>query len=138
MARATSNHITPESIGSAQLGANSVTQAEIASGAVGLFEMQDNSVGPQALGLEVVSVVRPTLSVSSDRVVATCPAGKRVLSGGYRLTALTASVDPSEMTVIQNGPNVDDATEWIVYAYFPTAPSSWSWNVYAICIIDGT
>jgi hypothetical protein len=127
------NQILDESIQSVDLAANSVGSAEIASGAVGLFEMQPNSVGPAQLGLEVVSVTHGLLSGGVDTILAACPAGKRVIAGGYRLNFYGAG--GGDINVRSNGPT--GLTGWTVVASWSTS-NTWNWTGYAVCIIDGS
>jgi hypothetical protein len=57
-------------------------------------------------------------------VIATCPAGKLVLGGGYQLEATTdpffPSLPPTEVSIVQSGPSADGSA-WIVTVVNPSA-----------------
>jgi len=107
-------------VATADLAGSAVTSAKIAAGAVGASQ----------LGLDVVTVSTSGITLPADSESATCPAGKRVISGGYWLTAVARGTIADFTTTI-SAPS--GGAQWTVVGRMPGA-SSWGWNVYAVCV----
>ncbi|MEX2048647.1 MAG: hypothetical protein WEB90_03630 [Gemmatimonadota bacterium] len=128
-------HLGTGSVSSGAIIDGTVTAADIGNNAVGSAEIQAGAVGPSELDLEVITVpgsygaATPVASITAN-----CPAGKRVIAGGYRMTSLVGA-GTWELATPLNGPSGD--TGWVVQASWSTTPSSWSWNVFATCISGG-
>jgi hypothetical protein len=127
--------VADAAVTTAKIADRAVTFAKMDLFSVGLFQMRANSVGPQALGLQMVTVNRVPTNPGLDRVIVTCPAGKRVMSGGYRTIAVTGQL-AENLGILENGPLGD--TQWVVHARWPGLTAAWEWEVYAICTADGT
>jgi hypothetical protein len=119
------------SITTAKLADDAVTSAKIAANSLTADDLASNSVGGSETGIEIV-FVESTQATQFDLLVATCPTGKRVVSGGHWLTVNQGGIT-SQFTTITSYPS--SPTEWTVVGYFQTAPTSWTWRVYAICMI---
>ena len=81
-------------------------------------------------GLEIVAAATATDSSSPKVVVATCPAGKRVVGGAARATG--AAVNAGNVGVTELYPS--SATQWTVRAIETTGiGSSWALTAQAFC-----
>jgi hypothetical protein len=135
-----SDQIADGAVGTADLAGSAVTSAKIAAGAVGSAEVSDNSltaadlaagsVGASELGLEVVTVSATGITVETDSESAICPAGKRVISGGYFLTVVSGGTI-ADFTTTENAPS--GGAQWTVVGRMPGA-TLWGWSVYAVCV----
>ncbi len=93
--------------------------------------------GPPGIsGYEIVQTECSAGALCSPGVAATCPAGKRVLGGGYDQSGVTPSSDSGTVNPSYAGPS-QDGTQWKVEgppSFFATHfPNSASIVVYAIC-----
>jgi len=120
------------SITTAKLADGAVTSAKIADGVVSEADLAANSVGASELGLEVVTLDATNIQALFSNLTASCPAGKRAISGGYWLTAITGG-SSSDFTTTINAPTTDNSG-WQVVGRFTTL--GWSWRIYAICVLD--
>jgi hypothetical protein len=77
-----------------------------------------------------VSVSNPTPSVFA--VEATCPSGKKVVSGGYSVSPMDVAL---RVGVRATQPNAA-GTSWTV-EFFGATFGSWTFTVYAICAFPG-
>jgi hypothetical protein len=79
-------------------------------------------------GLEIVSGLTATDSSSPKSVTVNCPAGKRVIGGGARVTGAGAG----EVGVTEAYPST--ATQWVTLAReLDAIGSSWTLTAYAFC-----
>ncbi len=120
------------SITTAKLAANAVTSVKIADGAVSEADLAASSVGVSELGLEVVITTSNDVQALSQTLVSSCPAGKRAISGGYHLTAVSGGNIP-DFTTTFAGPTTDN-TGWQVVGRYSAL--GWSWRIFAVCILD--
>jgi hypothetical protein len=82
-------------------------------------------------GLELVTAVSALDSSSPKAVLVTCPAGKRAVSGGYRLTG--TPVNNGNVEVTEFYPS--SATQWTARAIETTAVgTSWMLTAQAACV----
>jgi hypothetical protein len=120
------------SITTAKLADGAVTSAKIADGIVSEADLAANSVGAAESGLEVVITNSSDVQALSQTLVSNCPAGKRAISGGYHLTAVSGGNIP-DFTTTFNGPTTDNLGWQVVGRY---SALGWSWRVFAICVLD--
>lgn len=81
-------------------------------------------------GLEVVTAASATDSSTPKSVTATCPAGKKVVGGGARVTGGGAA----EVAVTEAYPG--SATQWVTLAREQYATgASWTLAAYAFCAV---
>ena len=80
-------------------------------------------------GLETVSAVTATDSSTPKSVTVTCPTGKRVISGGARVTGAS----PGDLGVTEAYP--PNPTQWITLAReLDPVTGSWTLTAYAFCV----
>jgi hypothetical protein len=115
-----------------KLADDAVTSAKIADDVVSEADLAANSVGAAELGLEVVTLDAANIQALFSNLTATCPAGKRAISGGYWLTAITGG-STTDFTTTFSGPTADNSG-WQVVGRFSVV--GWSWRIYAICVLD--
>ena len=85
---------------------------------------------PPLSGYEQVSATSPTNDTDGKTVTVTCPAGKKVLSGGW--TSPEFFVFAGESLPAESFPSASD--EWTVSAFANNAPGeTWTLTVFAIC-----
>jgi hypothetical protein len=120
------------SITTAKLADDAVTSAKIADGVVSEADLAANSVGAAEMGLEVVTLDAPNIQALFSNLTVSCPAGKRAISGGYWLTAVTGG-SSSDFTTTLNAPTADNSG-WQVVGRYTTL--GWSWRIYAVCVLD--
>jgi hypothetical protein len=77
---------------------------------------------------EKVTAIIATDDTAIKSQVATCPSGKRVVSGGYVLTG------PAKSSVIANSNYATTETAWIVEARRYSASGAWGMQVHAVCV----
>lgn len=78
-----SNEVTDNTLGAADLAPESVGTSEIAANGVGKPELDANTVGSEEL-LAINEVVNTeSVPPGPGTVVATCPAGQQIISGGF-------------------------------------------------------
>jgi len=79
-------------------------------------------------GLEIVSAVTATDSSTPKSITVTCPAGKRVVGGGARVTGAS----PGDTGVTEAYPG--NPTQWITVAReLDPVTGSWTLTAYAFC-----
>jgi hypothetical protein len=79
-------------------------------------------------GLETVSVASAQDSATPKVLVLNCPAGKRPIAGGYRVTGGGAA----EIAVTESYPS--SATQWTIRAVEQNAVASWALTGYLYCV----
>jgi hypothetical protein len=135
------------SVGTAQLKANAVTSAKVKNASLLRVDFKKGQLpagptgarGPQGpagpagpagvSALQRVDVVTPTSSVNSKTISAVCPAGKRVIGGGARVTGNGAF----KVSINEAYPD-SDATKFNGVAREVDATAlTWALQVYAMC-----
>jgi hypothetical protein len=79
------------------------------------------------IGYELVTNITEVADTTSKTVPATCPAGKKVIGGGYAVTS-----DGTTFRTISDQPTSDDT--WTVAVTRTSGTYVWSLKVTAICI----
>jgi hypothetical protein len=79
-------------------------------------------------GLETVSVASAQDSATPKVLVLNCPAGKRPIASGYRVTGGGAA----EIAVTESYPS--SATQWTIRAVEQNAVASWALTGYLFCV----
>lgn len=95
--------LVTDAVGSSSIVDGSVTSADITDGTIAAVDSAAGAVDASFLGLEVVSVERSLSSATFNNVTVACPTGKSVVSGGYRLSAISGG-STSDFTTLQNRP----------------------------------
>jgi hypothetical protein len=134
------------SVGTAQLKADAVTSRKVKNGSLLRVDFKRGQIpvgptgarGPQGppgpagiSALERVDVVTPTSSVNSKTISAVCPAGKRVIGGGVRVTgsgAPKAGIDEAY-------PDSDGTKFNGVAREVDATALTWALQVYAMCAV---
>ena len=105
------------------------------TGATGAKGDKGDTGSPGVSGLEIVSSSSPSNSTPKSHV-ATCPAGKTVIAGGYRVIGQAGNI-----VIDENEPSFQSAqstTAWWVEAHENAATDiNWSVTVHAICAVVG-
>jgi hypothetical protein len=144
------------SVGTAQLKNNAVTSAKIKNSTVVSADVRNGTLlrgdfragqipagaqGPQGpagppgiIGLERRDVVSATNSIAAKTASAVCPAGKRVIGGGARVTGAGIA----DITINDSFPD-SDGTKWNVAARESDATlGQWTLTAYALCATVGS
>ena len=122
--------IETNGVGALEIAADAVAAGEIANNGVGFTEIATDAVRAREVGL--IDVVSHTVNVpgkENGKVVATCPAGSALLSGGFRLPV-------NHFELLHNSPDsgaADDPSAWQVLAWNNSSIAD-SVTAYAVCL----
>ncbi len=115
-------------IGASKISPDAVTETAIAENSVGSSELQAGSIRASELGpLTQVTNSTSVAPNGNTYVVATCPAGTTVVSGGG---------EPSSYAVYLVG-SVRSGNSWMAVAH-STSASTTTLTAYAYCLVGGS
>lgn len=118
-------------VNEAKLAANAVTTGKVQDGAISAAKLNSGLLAQLVKDVSYVTQTSPQSEKSPQIVTATCPAGKQVIGGGYRIHYGSAlHVEVADSYASQSG---GKHTGWTVAAKTEEAGKQFSLEVQAIC-----
>lgn len=122
------NALPANSVGTAQLKANAVVSGKVKDGSLLGKDFAADQLPSGIKGLQIVSAESAANSNSTKTLIVSCPAGKKVLSGGGLIFGTTTNV-----SIIASVPLTTTAWEvWAIEVGTGT-PDNWMLSAAAVC-----